>query len=43
VEKTEDGKTSVEVITMPNFIPNYTAQDWDGPIFIQLDKTFGRA
>jgi hypothetical protein len=43
VEKTEDGKTSVEVITMPNLIPNYTAQDWDGPIFIQLDKRFGRA
>jgi hypothetical protein len=42
VEKVEIGKTSVEVITVPKLIPNYTAQDWDGPIFIQLDKRFER-
>lgn len=42
VEKIEDGKTSVEVITEPKLVLNYTAHDWDGPIFVQLDKRFGR-
>jgi len=42
VEKVENGKTSVEVITEPNFILDLTALEWDGPIFIQLDKRFER-
>jgi len=43
VEKIEDGKTSVEVITKRKLMTNVTAQEWDGPIFIQLDKRFRRA
>ena|SRR5437879_12572899 len=43
VEKIEDGKTSVEVITKRKLATNITAQDWDGPIFIQLDRRFRRA
>jgi len=42
VEKVENGKTSVEVITEPKMVLNYTAHNWDGPIFIQLDKRFER-
>jgi hypothetical protein len=42
VEKIEAGKTSVEVITKRKLVTNITAQDWDGPIFIQLDKKFKR-
>jgi len=42
VEKIEDGKTSVEVITRRKLVTNITAQEWDGPIFIQLDKKFKR-
>jgi hypothetical protein len=43
VEQIAKGKTSVEVITKRKLITNITAQDWDGPIFIQLDKRFRRA
>jgi hypothetical protein len=42
VENIEDGKTSVEVITKRKLVTNITAQDWDGPIFIQLDRSFKR-
>jgi hypothetical protein len=43
VEKIEDGKTLVEVVTKREMVTNITAQDWDGPIFIQLDRRFKRA
>jgi uncharacterized lipoprotein len=42
IEKLEDGKTSVEVVTKRELVTNITAQDWDGPIFIQLDRKFKR-
>ena len=42
VEEIENGKTSVEVITKHKPVTNITAQDWDGPIFIQLDRKFTR-
>ena len=38
----ENGKTSVEVVTKRELVTNITAQDWDGPIFIQLDRRFKR-
>ena len=38
----ENGKTSVEVVTKRELVTNITAQDWDGPIFIQLDRKFKR-
>jgi hypothetical protein len=43
VEKTENGKTLVEVVTKRELVTNITAQDWDGPIYIQLDRRFKRA
>jgi hypothetical protein len=42
VGKIEGGKTSVEVVTKRELVTNITAQDWDGPIFIQLDRKFKR-
>jgi uncharacterized lipoprotein len=42
VEKIENGKTSVEVITKRKLVTNITAPDWDGLIFIQLDRNFKR-
>ena len=42
VENIENEKTSVEVITKRKLVTNFTAPDWDGPIFIQLDKKFKR-
>ena len=42
VGKIESEKTSVEVITKRKLVTNITAQDWDGPIFIQLDRKFKR-
>ena len=42
VGKIEDGKTSVEVVTKRELVTNITAQDWDGPIFIRLDRKFKR-
>jgi hypothetical protein len=42
VEKIVNEKTSVEVITKRKLATNFTAQDWDGPIFIQLDTRFRR-
>jgi hypothetical protein len=42
VGKIENGKTSVEVVTKRELVTNITAQDWDGPIFIQLDRRFKR-
>ena len=43
VKEVENGKTSVEVITKRKLATNITAQDWDGPVFIQLDRKFKRA
>jgi predicted small secreted protein len=43
VQKTEDGKTLVEVITKRKLVTNVTAREWDGPIFIELDRRFKRA
>jgi hypothetical protein len=42
VGKIEDGKTSVEVVSKRELVTNITAQDWDGPIFVQLDRMFKR-
>lgn len=42
VEQIENEKTSVEVVTKRELVTNITAQDWAGPIFIQLDRKFKR-
>jgi hypothetical protein len=42
LEYIEYGKTSVEVVTERKLVTNITAQDWDGPIFIELDRRFKR-
>jgi uncharacterized lipoprotein len=42
VEKVETNKTSVEVVTKRKLVTNITAQEWDEPIFIQLDRMFKR-
>lgn len=40
VTKVDPGKTRVEVVTMRKLENNVTAQDWAGPIFIELHKRF---
>ena len=43
VEQIANDETRVEVVTKRELVTNITAQDWDGPIFIQLDREFKRA
>ena len=42
VEQVKTNKTSVEVVTKRKLVTNITAQEWDEPIFIQLDEMFKR-
>lgn len=43
VEGVDAEKTSVEVISKRKLVTNITAEKWDAPIFIELDKRFARA
>lgn len=43
VEKTDESKSSVEVVSKKAMQTNIFAPDWAGPIFEQLDKKFKRA
>jgi hypothetical protein len=42
VEKIDDEKTSVEVVSRRKLETNITAPDWEGPIFTELDRRFRR-
>jgi len=42
IEKVEEAKSSVEVVSKKAMATNIFAPDWAGPIFEQLDKKFNR-